>query len=81
MITESRFYKEMLKILNDKECSKRELAKECGIGYLTILKFYDPTKTFRPISQKNKAKIHNHLGISYETIEEYNELVLKERGN
>ena len=81
MITESRFYKEMLRIMNDKECSKRECAKECGVGYLTILNFFNPNKSFQPIRQITKARLHNHLGIDYDIIEEYNELVLKERGN
>ena len=80
MITESRFYKEMFRLLNEKECSKRQFAKECGLGYLTILNFFNPKKEFQPIRQITKSKLHNRLGIDYEIIDEYNELVLKERG-
>lgn len=77
----SRFYQEMTKVLNDRECSKRQLAFECGVNYLTFIRFFNPDYEFTPLSQKTKSRIHNHLGISYEVMDEYNEMVLKERGN
>lgn len=76
----TRLYKEMTKILNEKECSKRQLAKECDISYLTFVQFFNPNMIWKPFSQKLKSKLHNHLGISYDIIDEYNEKVLKERG-
>lgn len=79
-MTNSRFYKEMVKVMNEKECSIRQLALECGVSYLTFVQFFNPNYPFKPVSNKTKAKIHNHLGISYEVMNEYNEMVLKERG-
>lgn len=79
-MTNSRFYKEMVRILNEKECSKRQLAMECGVSYLTFVRFFNPNYEFKPLSQKTKTRIHNHLGISFEIMDEYNEMVLKERG-
>lgn len=76
----TRLYKEMTKILNDKECSKRQLAQECGISYLTFVQFFNPNMIWKPFSPKLKSKLHNHLGISYDIIDEYNEKVMKERG-
>lgn len=77
----SRLYKEMVKVLNEKECSKRQLAKECGVSYLTFVKFLNPNYPFQPLSPKTMSRIHNHLGIDFDVMDEYNELVLKERGN
>lgn len=79
-LTDSKFYKEMVNILHEKECSIRQLAKECGVSYLTFIQFFNPTYKFKPVSIKTQGKIHNHLGISYDVMEEYNEMVLKERG-
>lgn len=79
-MTESRFYKEMVEIMQEKECSIRQLAFECGVNYLTFLQFFNPDTPFKPISNKTKFRIHNHLGIDYEVIDEYNKMVLEERG-
>lgn len=79
-MTNSEFYKEMTKILQEKECSIRQLAKECNVSYLTFVHFFNPNYPFKPISNKTKFRIHNHLGIACEIIDEYNDLVLKERG-
>lgn len=78
-MTESRFYKEMVKVMSEKEYSIRQLAKECNVSYLTFLQFFNPNYPFKPLSSKTKFKIHNHLGIDYDVMDEYNELVLKER--
>lgn len=79
-MTNSRFYKEMVKILREKECSIRQLAMECGVSYLTFIHFFNTNYSFKPISNKTKFKIHNHLGISYEVMDEYNKMVYEERG-
>lgn len=79
-MTDTEFYKEMVRVLNEKECSKRQLAMECGVSYLTFVQFFNPKLPFKPLSQKTKARIHNHLGIDYELMDQYNEQVLKERG-
>lgn len=80
-MTESRFYKEMVKVMREKECSIRQLAMECGISYLTFLQFFNPNVPFKPVSNKTKFKIHNHLGIEYDVMDEYNDMVLKERSD
>lgn len=78
-MTETRLYKEMNRILTEKECSKRELAKMCDISYLTFVQFFNPNDIFKPFQAKTSAKLHNRLGIDFAIINEYNELVLKER--
>ena len=80
-MTESEFYKEMVNIISERECSIRQLAKECGVSYLTFLQFFNPNTPFKPVSNKTKFKIHNHLGIGYDVMNEYNEMVLKERSD
>ena len=75
----TKLYKEMVEILNKEECSIRQMAKKSGISYLTLLNFYNKNSIFRPISQKNKARLHNHFGIDCKDIDEYNDLVYKER--
>lgn len=79
-MTDSKFYKEMVSILHKKECSIRQLAKECGVSYLTFIQFFNPNTQFKPVSNKTKFKIHNHLGVDYDIMDEYNEIILKERG-
>ena len=78
-MTETRLYKEMVKVKQEKECSTRQLAVECGISYLTLVQFYNPDMPFKLITDKTKYKLHNHLGIPYEIIDEYNEILIKER--
>lgn len=77
----TEFYKQLLAIKREKELSIRGLAKECGLCYGTLIEFFNKDKTFRPLRDTTMAKIHNNLGISYETMEEYNKEILKERGN
>lgn len=74
------FYKQMVYIKRSKECSIRELAKECGLCYGTLIEFFNPDKPFRPLREQTMAKIHNHLGIAYMVMENYNKTILKERG-
>lgn len=78
-MTETRLYEEMVDILQEKECSIRQLAKECNISYLTFVQFFNPDMPFKMISNKTRYKIHNHLGISHDVINEYNDIILKER--
>ena len=74
------FYKQMVYIKRSKECSIRELAKECGLCYGTLIEFINTEKPFRPLREQTMAKIHNHLGIAYMVMENYNKTILKERG-
>lgn len=77
----TEFYKQMVDIKREKEVSIRSLARECGLSYGTLIEFFDKTRLFRPLRDTTMAKIHKNLGISYETMEEYNSEILKERGN
>lgn len=76
----TEFYKQMLMIKRQKECSIREFAKECNVSHGTLISFFDLNKPFRPVSEKTMAKIHNHFGIAYKVMEDYNKEILKERG-
>lgn len=76
----TEFYKQMLTIKRHKECSIRDLAKECSLCYGTLIEFFNTEKPFRPLRESTMAKIHNRLGISYEVMEEYNKAILEERG-
>ena len=75
----TEFYRIMVEKLRENECSKREFAKRIELHYGTIIEFFDTNRLFRPLSVKNMSKIHNHLGISYDVMEEYNREILKER--
>lgn len=76
----TEFYRKMVEIKRAKECSIRDLAKECNLCYGTLIEFFNKEKPFRPLRDSTMAKINHNLGISYEIMEEYNEIVLKERG-
>ena len=76
----TEFYKQLLAIKREKELSIRGLAKECGLCYGTLIEFFNKEKIFRPLRDTTMAKIHNNLGISYEVMEQYNEEIVKERG-
>ena len=76
----TEFYRQMLEIKRQKECSRRELAKECGLCYGTLIEFFNKDKPFRPLRDKTMAKINHNLGITYEVMEEYNALVMEKRG-
>ena len=56
------------------------MAKECGLCYGTLIEFFNTEKPFRPLREQTMAKIHNHLGIAYMVMENYNKTILKERG-
>lgn len=77
----TEFYRTMVDIKRKKECSIRELAKECGLCYATLIEFFNTEKPFRPLMDTTMDKLHNRLGISYEVMEEYNKYILKEREN
>ena len=76
----TEFYRKMVEIKRAKECSIRDLAKECNLCYGTLIEFFNKEKPFRPLRDSTMAKINHNLGISYEIMEEYNEIVLRERG-
>lgn len=76
----TEFYRQMIMIKRQKECSIRDLAKECNVSHGTLISFFNVNKKFRPVSPKTMAKIHNHFGIAYKVMEDYNKEVLKERG-
>lgn len=75
----TEFYKQMLSIKRAKECSIRALADECNICPGTLIEFFNVNKPFRPLRSITMARLNNHLGISYEVMEEYNEIVSKEK--
>lgn len=75
-----KFYEMMLDIKRKKECSIRQLAEMCGICPGTLIYFFNPKKPFTPLQYKTMAKIHNHLGIPYEVMEEYNQEIYSKRG-
>lgn len=77
---DTEFYKSMLEEMRKRSMSIREFAKYVGISYASLIEFFDKKRIFRPMKNKNMAKIHNTLGIPYEVIEQYNETILKERG-
>ena len=76
----TEFYKQMVAIKREKECSIRELAKECNLCYGTFQAFFDKNRPFQPLKDVTMAKINHALGIPYEVMEEFNEYVFKERG-
>lgn len=75
----TEFYKIMVDIKREKECSIRELAKECGICPGTLIEFFNKNKPFRPLLDKTMARLHKHLGIGYDIMEKYNEEVYRQR--
>ena len=75
----TEFYREMLNIKRQRECSIRGLAKDCHLCYGTLIEFFNVDKPFRPLRDVTMAKIHNNLGISYDVMEEYNNYILNER--
>lgn len=74
------FYKQMVYIRREKECSIRALADECSLSPGMLIEFFNVNKPFRPLRGHTMAKIHNHLGIAYRVMEDYNRIILKERG-
>lgn len=76
----TEFYKIMLDIKRKKECSIRDLAKECGICPGTLIEFFNTKRPFRPLLDKTMARLHKHLGIDYKVMEEYNEEIYRQRG-
>lgn len=76
----TEFYRQMLAVKRQRELSIRELAKVCGLCHGTLIEFFNKSKPFRPLRDSTMAKINHTLGISYEVMEEYNEIVTKERG-
>ena len=44
-----------------------------------LIEFFNVNKPFRPLRSITMARLNNHLGIDYEIMEEYNEIVSKEK--
>ena len=77
---DTEFYKQMLAIKREKEMSIRDLAKVCGLCHGTLIEFFNKNKPFHPLRDTTMAKINHTLGISYDVMEEYNEIIMNERG-
>ena len=75
----TEYYEIMLDEMRKREFSIRQFAKFIGIGYASLIEFFDKSRPFRPLSNRTMAKIHNQVGIPYDIMEEYNEIILKER--
>lgn len=75
----TEFYKQLVAIQRKHAVSKRKLAKMCGVSYGTFIEFFNPDKPFRPLLDQTMAKIHNTFGISYDVMEDYNNIVKQER--
>lgn len=75
----TEYYEIMLNEMRAREFSIRQFAKFIGIGYASLIEFFDKSRPFRPLSNRTMAKIHNQVGIPYDIMEEYNEIILKER--
>jgi len=75
----TEYYEIMLNEMRIRECSIRQFAKQIGLGYASLIEFFDKNRPFRPLSNKTMAKVHNQVGIPYDIMEEYNEIILKER--
>lgn len=75
----TEYYEIMLDEMRKREFSIRQFAKFIGIGYASLIEFFDKNRPFRPLSNRTMAKIHNQVGIPYDIMEEYNKIILKER--
>lgn len=75
----TEFYSIMVDEMHKRSMSIREFAKFTGISYASMIEFFNVDKPFRPLQSKNKARIHNTVGIPYDIIDEYNDYILKER--
>lgn len=77
---DTELYKQLLAKKREMAYSTRKLAKECGICYGTLVNFFNKNTPFVPLRDVTMARLHNKLGISYEVMEEYNQEILKEKG-
>ncbi len=75
----TEYYEIMLNEMRTREFSIRQFAKFIGIGYASLIEFFDKNRPFRPLSNRTMAKVHNQVGIPYDIMEEYNKTILEER--
>lgn len=76
----TEFYKQMLSIKRDNGWSCGDMARACNLCRGTLIEFFNVGKPFRPLRDATMGKIHHAFGISYKTMEEYNEVINKNRG-
>lgn len=62
------------------EMSSAEFAKHIGMHKSWLLKLWSATEPRHPLSEKTMALINNRVGISYDTMINYNEEVMRDRG-
>lgn len=62
------------------EMSSAEFAKFLGMHKSWLLKLWSATEPRHPLSEKTMALINNRVGISYDTMINYNEEVMRDRG-
>lgn len=62
------------------EMSSAEFAKHIGMHKSWLLKLWSATEPRHPLSEKTMALINNRVGISYDTMINYNEEVIRDRG-
>ena len=74
------FEKELKQAQLKLEMSSAEFAKHIGMHKSWLLKLWSATEPRHPLSEKTMALINNRVGISYDTMINYNEEVMKDRG-
>ena len=62
------------------EMSSADFAKHIGMHKSWLLKLWSATEPRHPLSEKTMALINNRVGISYDTMINYNEEVMRDRG-
>lgn len=62
------------------EMSSAEFAKHIGMHKSWLLKLWSATEPRHPLSEKTMALINNRVGIPYDTMINYNEEVMRDRG-
>lgn len=73
----TEFYNQMISLKRDNQWSTREMAAKCGLCHGTLIEFFDKDKIFRPLRDSTMGKIHQAFGISYEVMDQYNEIIKK----
>lgn len=62
------------------EMSTNQFARHIGLHRTWLTNMWNPKKPRRPLRERTMHLLHNRLDIPYEVMEEYNHLVLSERG-
>lgn len=74
------FEKELKSKQMELEMGNVAFADYIGMHKTWLFKLWNPAEKRRPLSEKTMAQLHNRLGISYDTMINYNEEVLRDRG-